>query len=41
LDVEDWLAGACAIAGPGLTLEEWRRYLPRRYEDSCSDLVDP
>jgi hypothetical protein len=41
MDVEDWLAGACAIAGRDLTLDEWTRYLPRRYEHSCSDLVDP
>jgi hypothetical protein len=39
--VEDWLAGACAIAGRDLTLDGWTRYLPRRHEHSCSDLVDP
>jgi hypothetical protein len=26
--VEDWLAGACAIAGRDLTLDGWTRYLP-------------
>jgi hypothetical protein len=41
MDAEDWLAGACAIAGRDLTLDGWTRYLPRRYEHSCSDLVDP
>lgn len=28
MDVEDWLAGACAIAGRDLTLDGWTRYLP-------------
>jgi len=41
MDVEDWLDGACTIARRDLTLDEWTRYLPRRYEHSCSGLVDP
>jgi hypothetical protein len=37
VDPERWKARACAVAGRGLTREEWAEFLPdRAYEPSCA-----